>query len=572
VPRGGSTDAPGPRPQPQPDPPPGPVGDPEPPVDDGSHDTPSDPQPSDPCAGLEPGAHLVTTPDPKHLNPGVMSSALTIRNCGTEPVDWTAATKPSVTLDDEGGSLAGGEQHQLGFAIDSSAFADSAIAFTIKVSEPGFNQYVDIEATKAGLADPGSAPPDPGDTLTTGGPSGCAAQCITKALLTPNATTPTMGLAVETSTPAAISVFVSTTAPAPGPDGQPSFPEGGLIAATDDLNVVWSASLSPLVAATDYHIVVQATDAGGGVSNRVGTFRTGSPAVDPGLGEAAPGGDSGCSAQCITKAWLTPDPSSFDMSLEVTSHTLARFEAYVSTDAPSEDPDGHPVFPGAAPMATNFAYEKAWTTTLGPLEPATTYHVIVKATDRMFRSSYQVGSFETRPGADQLLLSFLEVRVHHDGDAGANRGELTFSFQVAGEHVATTAEDKIGSGTTVHLSDGDRWPGIGAEVDFDPSPSAWLPMLSAVAFERDADGLVETCVVGDDQIDPGSDDGCDMKWDVAQSGLIQAGGLDELAACRDLGVDAEEVADQRCLELESVGNGDDYPRFSVIVSVEPITT
>jgi hypothetical protein len=335
--------------------------------------------------------------------------------------------------------------------------------------------------------------------------------------------------------------------------------------------VVWSTVLSPLVAATDYHIVVRATDADGGVSNRVGTFRTTTPAVDPDLGVASPDGDSGCSAQCITKAWLTPDPSSFDMDLEVTSHTLARYEAYVSTDPPGEDPEGNPVFPGAAPTTTNFAYEQEWTTTLGPLEPATTYHVIVKATDGMFRSSYQVGSFETRAGANQLLVTFHRVRVHHDGDKGANRGELRFAFAVDATHVRTTGEEKISSGSTVNVSDGDRSPGVSTAVPFDPSPSAWLPNLRAVAFERDWDGLAEFCSVGDAPVDQGRHDGCDLKWDVASSGLIQAGGIDSLPSCPDLGVDAEEVANDRCLELESVGNGDDYPRFSVIVSLRAIT-
>jgi hypothetical protein len=562
-----------PQPQPQPEPQPDGADVGEPPAPEPDDESPPDPEPAaDPCAGLQPGAHLVTTPDPLHLAPGLMSSTLTIRNCGTDPVNWTAATKPSVSLDDVGGALAGGAEHALGFTIDPSKFADAAIAFKIKVSEPGFNQYVDITAVEAGLADAGSAPPDPGGTITTGGPTGCAASCITKAWLTPNASTPNLALDVETSTPARVSVYVSTSAPVAGPDGQPSFPDGGLIAATNDLNVVWSAALSPLAAATDYHIIVRATDADGGASNRVGTFRTVTPAVDPGLGEAAPGGDSGCSTQCITKAWLTPDPSSFDMDLEVTSHTLARFEAYVSTDAPGEDPDGHPSFPGATPMTTNFAYEKAWTTTLGPLEPATTYHVIVKATDGMFRSSYQVGSFETRVGANRLLVTFHEIRVHHDGDKGANRGELSFVFAIDGAYVRKAGEFKVGSGTTLNLSDGDRWPGIGTVVDLDPSPLAWLPMLGVAGYERDADGVNDFCSLGEVQSDPGSDEGCDVKWDVASSGLIQTGGLDSLPSCPDLGVDAEEVASAHCLELESVGNGDDYPRFTVIASVQPITT
>lgn len=557
-------------PQPDPQPPGGEVDDPAEEGDQGGGAT--DPSPSDPCAALEPGANLVTTPDPKHLNPGSTSSALTIRNCGPDVVEWTAATKPSVTLAQASGSLDGGATTSVGFTIDPSAFSDDAIAFKIKVSEPGFSQYVDISATKAGLADPSDPPPDPGGTLTTGGPSGCAASCITKAWLTPNATTPNLALDVETSTPARVSVFVSTSAPEAGPDGQPAFPEGGLIAATNDLNVVWSTVLSPLPPATDHHIIVRATDADGGTSSRVGTFRTVTPAVDPGLDEAAPGPDSGCSTQCITKAWLTPDPESFDMELEVTSHTLARFEATVSTDEPTFDEDDRPSFPGVAPTATNFAYETSWTTHLGPLEPATTYHVIVKATDGLFRSSYQVGSFETREGPDRLLVSFHRVEVHEDGDRGANRGELRFAFSIGGDLVASTGERKIGSGSTVNLSDGNRMPGLDTSVAFDPSPSAWLPSLHAVAFERDWDGLFEFCSVGAAPLDQGHHDGCDLKWDVASSGLIQSGGLGSLPSCADLGIDAEEVSGHRCLRLESVGNGDDYPRFSVIVSLAPIVT
>lgn len=132
-----------------------------------------DPSPdsaSDPCDALEPdGGALLVGPDPLVLDHGVMEGTITIVNCGDGEIDWTAATKPSVTLDDDGASLLPGNTAELDFVIDAAAWEPGPIEFAIKVSEPGHNRYVDVRAhPQLGLTTLDSIDPiQPCDALTS---------------------------------------------------------------------------------------------------------------------------------------------------------------------------------------------------------------------------------------------------------------------------------------------------------------------------------------------------------------------------------------------------------------------
>jgi hypothetical protein len=490
---------------------------------------------------------------------GATESSLTILNCGAADVDWTAQTVPAVTLTTEDGTLGAGEQHELEFTIDESAL-DPDFSFKIKVSEPVNSTYVDVHAFKPGFASP--QPPEPPAEdfgFTSGGPSGCALQCITKAWLTPNATTPNPSLEVETNTPATLAVYVSQSAPVDDGAGNPVFPGVDPIAFSNELRTEWTTVLAPLDPATDYHIIVKATDADQGRSYRAGTFTTTTPVGGPdGL---AGGEDAGCSVQCITKAWVTPGSPGQDSELEVETHTPATIDVFVSPDAPTLDGDENPSFPGVDAVATSNGSTTDWDTTLPGLEMGATYHIIVRATDDDGNRSYRSGSFTTSD-APQVVVTFHYLKVTHDGDSSwKNRGELRFGMEVDDVFVARTGEDKLHSGTTVHFNDDDEVPGI----SYVAQAGDFLPVARMDATERDWDGLGEFCAMGYGvSNEAGSDGSCDVKWNVADTGSIPIASLGALTDCAELGVDSE--TGDHCVKIETTSHGDDYPNFWAIVS------
>lgn len=527
-------------------------------------DTDADGTTDDPCADIASGARLAVTPDPKRLPAGATSSSVTIRNCSAEHVDWTASTVSLVSLDDEAGTIDPHADHALGFEIDESAFDEASFSFSIKVSEPGHNTYVDVAAFKPGFATP-TVPEDDGELgFSSGGPTGCAAQCITRAWLTPNATTPNPHLEVETNTPAAIAVRVSTAAPLVDPDGNPFFPGVDPIATSAPGYTTWETVVGPLQPGTDYHIIVTAADVDGGVSYRSGTFRSTTPIALP--DQLANKGEAGCSVQCIKSGWVTPGALGQPPTLEVRNHVPARLRAFVRDHEFALGGDGLPQLAGVSPIASSDGPVTTWKTELTGLEPDTTYHVVVEATDDQGRRSFQGGTFAT---ADQLqvMITFHFVRVISDGDSSlGNRGELSFGMAVDDTLIARTEQRKIHSNTTVHLDDGDRTDGTTTFA----VAGEWLPTVFMDAIESDQ-GL-SFCSLGIGvRVDWGQSADCKWKWNVANSGLRQTSSLDSMDRCAGLGVGGD-FAEDACVKIETEPHGKDFPTFFAVISyrlVEP---
>jgi len=285
--------------QPQQEPDPQPVGG----GDGGDEDEPVDldPVPQDephPCDSLvADGSSLVVGPDPLVLHANDLDGTLFIVNCSDGDVDWTAQTKPSVSLSSAGANLLPGETGELDFTIDGDAWAPGSIDFKIKVSETGHNHYVDIHAFRqltgkdlvAGVGG-----------LTAGpGAGGCSAQCITSALLQPNLTSPNLGIDITTNTPAKIRTWVSTVPPI-DVGGVPTFPGVAPMDVSPVGVETHQGMLKPLDVGTKYYIVVGATDQYDHSAYRSGSFTTITPVQTPG-GFANPGGPSGCATSCITK-------------------------------------------------------------------------------------------------------------------------------------------------------------------------------------------------------------------------------------------------------------------------------
>jgi len=412
-----------------------------------------------------------------------------------------------------------------------------------------------------------------------GKPAGCAAQCIIKARLTPNASNPDLGLEVKTHTPARIRVYVGKNPPQQDQDGDPFFPGAAPNAQTDQLTTAWTTLLAPLEAGTQYHIVVQAIDANGGESHRVGSFKTREPIANPGGGGGLTGSQpGGCSVQCITNSRLFPTAGSATIRLEVETHTPARIQAYVDEQPPETNQAGEPYFPGAQPVAsTGNTLETDWAADL-ELEFATNYHIVVKATDENAWSQFHTGDFRTpdEPVAHEdakLLVTFHKIHVSYDGDKGANRGELRFRFAVGdpAEAKFSLGERKIHSNTTINLDDGNRSPGIGVVADL-PGDNPFLPLMRVQGWKRHPDGRIEFCSAGGGlaAADHGRISDCDVVFNTASGpGLVRVDDLDRFARCSDFGLRGD-FQDSRCVVLRTLANGEDVPRFEVLASLDTL--
>jgi hypothetical protein len=118
------------------------------PGDDGGGNTPD--QPPGPCATTD--RKLAGAPDPVRLKLGATKGTFTIHNCTDEPVDWLAATKPSVTLADEAGTIEPGATFVMGFTVDTSKFDTQEFMFRIQVRSATSNFfYIEVYGRKLGI-------------------------------------------------------------------------------------------------------------------------------------------------------------------------------------------------------------------------------------------------------------------------------------------------------------------------------------------------------------------------------------------------------------------------------------
>lgn len=119
------------------------------------------------------------------------------------------------------------------------------------------------------------------------------------------------------------------------------------------------------------------------------------PPPVPTIGGLVSPGPTGCADQCVTRAWLSTRPASADVSLEVSTNTPATIAALVDTEPPKFSTGGDPFFTTPEVHAKSDSGRKEWATTLAPLQPKTTYHIIVAAKDSRGGVSYRTGTFTT---------------------------------------------------------------------------------------------------------------------------------------------------------------------------------
>ena len=294
-------------------------------------------------------------------------------------------------------------------------------------------------ALAAGTA---AAPPAPGPGQITAG-TGCAVQCVVKALVTPTASY--ANVAIETSVPTKIQVIVFRAA---GADA--TFHSS--ILATQR-----SVFLPGLKPDTTYQILVKATDAQGRSDSRQGSFKTRKveSAVDTGIGTIK--SNVGCSIQCVRKALFT-HVGGTDATIEVETNEPAKLQVMLSPDTPIQESWG-PRFSFIERTVSSQGLVTKWTSQIGQLRPGTKYHVIVSATDAQGRSSFQTGTM--RMDDRKVRITLLKIKVISDADKGsANEGEIKFDHRIGDQVFGHADFRRIGSGATINVAGRDGRPGV----------------------------------------------------------------------------------------------------------------
>jgi hypothetical protein len=282
-----------------------------------------------------------------------------------------------------------------------------------------------------------------GPPITAG--TGCAVQCVKKALVT--ATASSAKVEIETTVLAVVAVSVAKQ-PAGGSPGSLTASQVKSVKLYVPAGMTRTASFDGLEPDTTYSIALKATDVHGRSSTRTSTFKT-LPVKTTGIG--GPGGlDSGlgCSVQCITQALFTQAPP---------NASIANVDVKTATDAQVRIVVTHEY--SVVSEQTSPGFVRAWKTQVGGLLPGTTYGVNVRATDRQGRVAERKGSFRTVSAT--ALVTIQKIKIVADGDKGSAKGELFFRYFFAGRERASNGFFKLGSGQVVSAKvSGTSRPGV----------------------------------------------------------------------------------------------------------------
>jgi len=316
----------------------------------------------------------------------------------------------------------------------------------------------------------GSAKPGPKGIASA---SGCAAQCITSAVVTPTSTS--AKVEVTTTVPTSVSVTAS-------PVGEDLFEAGGAphvsVPALAKSRIVQLVGLKP---GTTYAIAVKATDGKGQTHAESGEFATKEVSSNDLDGPDGLADGIGCAADCITLGTATNHPSIPGRTqIDVETSVPAKIEVIVKRTS-----DGQVEW---QKTIQSVAGVTSFGATLKELHFGRGHEVIVSATDG-HGTHVEEGTFSTASVSAEVDLYRLQIL--DDGDAGANKGELFFDYLVDGQKDGAHEFRKHGTGDTF------RPYGFGASrggVTFTTSANDNAPIDMAVrATECDA-VLMKNCV------------------------------------------------------------------------------
>ena len=288
----------------------------------------------------------------------------------------------------------------------------------------------------------GTASADGGPIISAG--TGCAVQCITKAVVTPTSTTATVEL--ETTVPARLTVSITKQTP--------GTTTGGLTAQLTKTDHIWAfarhpkASFDDLEPDTTYAIVVKATDLMQQTASQKGTFKTLPVKAQGPVGPSTLDSGLGCAAECIETALFTQvKPAASIANIDLRTSTEAKIQLIVSRDKPVATAAGPSQFDIVSNQSSP-GRTRAWRTQVGGLLPGTRYWAVVRAKDAEGRMSIRQGSFRTVSA--HALVTLHKIKVLNDGDK-RSKGELYFEYLHDGTSTAGRDWEKIDDGDVVDV-------------------------------------------------------------------------------------------------------------------------
>ncbi len=377
--------------------------------------------------------------------------------------------------------------------------------------------------------------------------SGCALNCVTKAVLTPNVSTPNLGLDVEVTVAARIDITMTNTETGK----QSRFTSSGF-------KTRWSTTLSPLDPGTEYDLVLEATDEEGQRQLHSTTLTTRTPLENPGGLQT---NQPGCAGGCIVEVTVAATDSANEVRFDVATDTPAQVRIWASTSEP-QLVDGVPTLPAddivepTLGRKQEFSVEKSF-------DPGTQYHVVVRAEDE-HGADYQVGQFTTAAAPASrfdVRINFERIHVRHDGDPSpGDKGELRFAIGYQVEVSPSDwflTEEKMSDGRTIELGDQTaHWRTLDA--------NGFLPRPGVTAHERDQ--LFLEHAIHDLVAEPTQN--IRERANPAWGPDLTLQGLRNLQTCGEMGVESA-AADAYCVAFESVEQDDkQYPHIQVVVSYE----
>ena len=265
----------------------------------------------------------------------------------------------------------------------------------------------------------GTASADGGPIISAG--TGCAVQCIKKAVVTPTSTTATVEL--ETTVPAHLTVSITKQTA--------GTTTGGLTAQLTKTDHIWAfarhpkASFDGLEPDTTYAIVVKATDLKQQTAYQKGTFKTLPVKTQGPVGPSTLDSGLGCAAECIETALFTQvKPAASIANVDLRTSTDAKIQLIVSRDKPVATAAGPSQFDIVSNQSSP-GMTRAWRTQVGGLLPGTRYWAVLRAKDAEGRMSIRQGSFRTVSA--HALVTLHKIKVLNDGDKNS-KGELYFRY------------------------------------------------------------------------------------------------------------------------------------------------
>ncbi len=379
--------------------------------------------------------------------------------------------------------------------------------------------------------------------------SGCALSCVTKAVLTPNVTTPNLGFDLEATVPARIDIALTNTN-----TGQQS------LFTSSGFKTLWTTTLAPLDPGTEYDLVLEATDEDGQRRVHTTTLTTRASLDNPGGLQT---NQPGCAGGCITQATVTPTERPDEVRFDVETDTPASVRIWMSASEPQWT-DGIPTLPADTLVEPTLGIKQAFSVEKAFLEPNSWYHVVVRAEDE-HGADYQVGTFHTadRPPSEfDVRINFELIFVQWDGDpAWLDEGELSFAMgYLDGDQDLASwyrSEEKLEGGRTVHLGDETEHYTILGPNDLLPSPGVTAQERDTVLDFEVVPELVEV---------PTNEDR--LRRNPAWGPPLTLNGIQNLQTCGEMGVDSAEP-DAYCVSFQTVDQADEqFPNVQVIVSYE----